>query len=124
MAIITTNPMDIYIRLVGDRHLTQDEMFKLAQHIDAYEIEKGERETIVIDIKRLTKDGSIIIYVTPRGGGLTYDNISSHVKSLMEFAIPKAGLTEFKWEIEEFSTDLEAPGTPSYVSTSTAKHIK
>jgi hypothetical protein len=124
MAIITTNPMDIFIKLVGDRNLTQDEMFKLAQHIDAYEIEKGERETIVIDIKKLTKDGSVVIYMTPRGGGLTYENISKHVKSLMEFAIPKAGLNEFKWEIEEFTTDLEAPGTPSYVSNLKPKHIK
>jgi hypothetical protein len=116
--------MDIFIKLKGNRDLTQDEMFNLAQYIDAYEIEKGERETIVIDIKRLTKDGSIIIFLTPRGGGLTYETISNHVKSMMEFAIPKAGLNEFKWEIEEFTTDLEAPGTPSYVSTSGAKHIK
>jgi hypothetical protein len=124
MAIITTNPMDILIKLVGDRNLTQDEMFNLAQYIDAYEIEKGERETIVVDIKRLTKEGKVIIYITPRGGGLTYENISDHVKSLMDYAIPKSGLNEFKWEVEEFTTDLEAPGTPSYVSMSTAKHVK
>jgi hypothetical protein len=124
VAIITTNPMDVLIKLKGDRELSQDEMFKLAHHIDAYEIEQGERETIVIDIKRLTKDGIIQIYVTPRGGGLTYENISEHVKSLMDFATQKTGLDSFKWEIEELMSDLESPGTPSYVSGNTSSYVK
>ncbi len=124
MTIITTNPMDVLIKLKGDRELTQDEMFKLAHHIDAYEIEKGERESIVIDIKRLTKSGIIHIYITPRGGGLTYENISEHIKSIMEFATQKAGLESFKWEIEELLSDLESPGTPSYVSGNIHSYVK
>lgn len=124
MAIITTNPMDVLIKLKGDRELSQDEMFKLAHHIDAYEIEQGERESIVIDIKRLTNNGVIQIYITPRGGGLTYENISEHVKSLMEFSIQKAGLENFKWEIEELISDLESPGTPSYVAGNVSSYVK
>jgi len=33
-------------------------------------------------------------------------------------------IAALKWEIEEFTTDLESPGTPSYVSNLKPKHIK
>ena len=114
MAIAILNSMDLVIHLTCDRELTIDDLFKLGQYLDAYEVERDVEDTLVIDIKSINKAGKINIFLTPQGM-MTYDEICDHIKQLMEFALTNAGLEGFPWEVREIIYHPKRPGTPSYV---------
>ena len=114
MSIVTTNPARITVQLIGEPNLEQSKIFKLAQFIDAYEIEKQLQETLVIDIYRISKTGRIELVLTPRGG-LTYDELSDHLDKAISFALKSVDMEECKWEIVNISFKTEMPGHPSYV---------
>ncbi|UCH88969.1 MAG: hypothetical protein JSV49_12160 [Thermoplasmata archaeon] len=123
VAIAILNPMDLVINLMCDRELTLDDLFKLGQYLDAYEVERDVEDTLVIDIKRINKTGTIYIYITPQGM-MTYDEICEHIKQLMEFALTNAGMDNFKWEVREIIYYTKRPGTPSYVQSDDSPMMK
>jgi hypothetical protein len=114
MSIVTTNPAKVSIRLLDQKDLTHDQIFQLAQHIDAYEIEKKLQESLVIDIHKVTKSGKIDLIITPKTG-LTYDELYNHVTKVISFALKSVKLENCRWEILEISFQTEMPGKPSYV---------
>ena len=114
MSIITTNPAKILIRLLDQHDLDIEKIFKLAQYIDAYEIEKQLQETLVIDIHRLTRSGQIHLIMTPKIG-LTYDELLTHLKDVIAYAFKNANLEGVRWEILEISFQIESQGKASYV---------
>jgi hypothetical protein len=107
------NSMDLIINLNVDRELVLDDLFKLGQFLDAYEVERDVEDTLVIDIKKINKAGTIQIYITPQGM-MTYDEICDHIKQMMEFALTNAELEDSKWEVREIIYHPKRPGTPSY----------
>jgi hypothetical protein len=116
VAIAILNPMDLIINLMCDRELTLDDLFKLGQYLDAYEVERDVEDTLVIDIVKINKTGTIHIYITPQGM-MTYDEICDHIKQIMEFALTNSGMDDFKWEVREIIYHPKRPGTPSYVQS-------
>ncbi|WP_455391455.1 hypothetical protein [[Eubacterium] cellulosolvens] len=114
MSIVTTNPARITVQLIDYQSLNQERIFKLAHFIDAYEIEKKLQESLVIDIYEISKAGRIELLLTPKSG-LTYDEISEHIRTVIAFALDKVNLSDCKWEIEKISFETQKPGKPSYV---------
>jgi hypothetical protein len=115
MSIVTTNPARVIVKLIDQRNLTQDQIFKLAHFIDSYEIEKQLQETLVIDINEITRDGTIELVLTPKSG-LKYEDISDHLKTVISFALKNVDLGECEWEIVKISFETQRPGKPSYVA--------
>jgi len=106
--------MDLIINLNLDRELSLDDLFKLGQYLDAYEVERDVEDTLVIDIKKINKAGTIQVFITPQGM-MTYDEICDHIKQMMEFALTNSDLDDCKWEVREIIYHPKRPGTPSYV---------
>jgi hypothetical protein len=123
LSIAILNPMDIIINLMIDRELSVDDLFKLGQFLDAYEVERDVEDTLVIDIKKINKTGTIHIFVSPQGM-MTYDEICDHIKQLMEFALTNASMDEFKWEVREIIYHPQRPGTPSYVPSDQPTYMR
>jgi hypothetical protein len=115
--------MDLIINLQSDRELTLDDLFKLGQYLDAYEVERDVEDTLVIDIKKINKTGTIHIYITPQGM-MTYDEICDHIKQLMEFALVNSGMENYNWEVREIIYYPKRPGTPSYVQSDESPIMK
>lgn len=107
--------MDIHIAITGDKELSLEKIFKLGQYLDAYEVEKDLEDTLVIDIKKISKDGNVQIYLTPQGM-MTYDEICDHIKLLMDYAMTNSGLTSYKWDVKEIVYHTKRPGLPSYMT--------
>ena len=114
MSIVTTNPARITVQLLGEQNLTLNQIFQLAQYIDAYEIEKQIQESLVIDIHEVTKNGIIELVLTPKSG-LKYDELSEHLKMVIDYALKNAKLGDKKWEITKISFETQRPGKASYV---------
>jgi len=114
MSIVTMNPAKVTIQLLDNQGLTQEQIFKLAHHIDAYEIEKQLQESLVIDIQKITRSGMIELIITPKSG-LTYDELSKYLNDAILFALKSVNLEECRWEIIEIAFQTEIPGKPSYV---------
>lgn len=123
VAIAILNSMDLVINLMVDRELSLDDLFKLGQYLDAYEVERDVEDTLVIDIKKINKTGTINIFITPQGM-MTYDEICDHIKQLMEFALTNAGMDGFQWEVREIIYHPKRPGTPSFVPSNESSFLK
>jgi hypothetical protein len=114
MAIVTTNPARVLIRLIDQPVLTHEQIFQLAHFIDAYEIEKQLQESLVIDIHKVTAAGQIELIMTPKTG-LSYDEIASHLNQVITYALKNSNLEGSQWEIIEISFQIVKPGKPSFV---------
>jgi hypothetical protein len=123
VAIAILNSMDLIINLMVDRELTIDDLFKLGQYLDAYEVERDVEDTLVIDIKKINKAGTIHIFITPQGM-MSYEEICDHIKQLMDFALTNAGLENFSWEVREIIYHPKRPGTPSFVPTGESSFMR
>ena len=123
MSIVTTNPARVIVKLIDQRKLTQDQIFKLAHFIDSYEIEKQLQDILVIDIDEITKEGTIELVLTPKSG-LKYEDISDHLKTVISFALKNVDLGECEWEIVKISFETQRPGKPSYVAEDLHKAFK
>ena len=116
MSIAILNSMDLIINLNLDRELNLDDLFKLGQYLDAYEVERDVEDTLVIDIKKINKAGTLQVFITPQGM-MTYDEICDHIKQMMDFALTNADLEDCKWEVREIIYHPKRPGTPSFVQS-------
>ena len=114
MSIVTMNPARVSVQLLDRDDLTQEQIFKLAHHIDAYEIDKQIQDNLVIDIYKLTKKGLIELLLTPKSG-LTYDELSEHLARVMNFALKSINLDQCHWEIVDIKFLTQVPGQPSYI---------
>lgn len=114
MSIVTTNPAKVLIRLIDHPDLTHDQIFQLAQFIDAYEIEKQIQENLVIDIHKVTCAGQIELIMTPKTG-MSYSDISNHLNQVIEYALKNSNLEGSQWEILEIIFQIVKPGKPSFV---------
>ncbi len=114
MSIITMNPARVAVQLIDVHNLTQQQIFKLAHHIDAYEIEKQLQDNLVIDIYKVTTKGKIELVLTPKSG-MTYDELSEHLDNIMKYALRSVELEQCRWEIIDISFLTQKPGQPSYV---------
>ena len=114
MSIVTTNPAHITVQLLNQQSLTLEQLFQIAHYIDAYEIEKQLQESLVIDIQEVTKSGTIELVLTPKTG-LTYEEVSEHLKMVFSYALKNVNLPECKWEITRISFKNEKLGKASYV---------
>ncbi len=114
MSIITTNPAKITIQLIDHQNLDQEQLFQLAHHIDAYEIEKQLQESVVFDIIKITKSGEIDLIITPKIG-LKYNELKEHLDTVINYALENVNLGGCKWEVLKITFLTEAPGKPSYV---------
>jgi len=115
MSIVTTNTAKIAVQLLDQPNLSQEQIFKLAHFIDAYEIEKQLQDSLVIDIHEVTKNGKIELLLTPKSG-LSYEELSEHLKTIISYALENVNLIDCRWEITKISFQTEKPGKPSYVS--------
>lgn len=114
MSIVTTNPAKVTVQLLDSQYLTHEQIFKLAHFIDAYEIEKELQDTLVIDIFKITKNGRLEIILTPTGG-LTYDELSHHLNSIMTESLKNVNLDGCRWEVISILFITKVPGQPSFV---------
>jgi hypothetical protein len=109
------NPARVAVQLIDYKDLTQDQIFKLAHHIDAYEIDEKIQDNLVIDIYKITKLGVIELVLTPKGG-LTYDELSEHLNKIMTYALKTVDLEKCRWEIIDIVFITQKLGKPSYVN--------
>jgi hypothetical protein len=116
MTIFTTNQARITLKLVDRQNLTYDQIFKIAQYIDAYEIDKQLQDNLVIDIQKVTKAGEIELVLTPKNG-LRYSEIADHLKMILQYALENVNLADSKWEILKIEFQPEMPGKPSYFTS-------
>ena len=115
MSIVTFNPAHITVQLLDQQGLNQEQIFKLAHFIDAYEIEQKLQDKLVIDIHEVTKTGKIELLLTPKSG-LTYDEVNEHLETIIKYALKNVNLEGTRWEILKISFLTEKPGKPSYVN--------
>jgi hypothetical protein len=112
---VTTNPARITVQLLQNQNLSQEQIFKLAHYIDAYEIEKELQETLVIDIVEVTKNGRIELMLTPKSG-LSYDELSDHLKTVISYSLKNVDLENCNWEVTKISFETKVPGKASFIS--------
>jgi hypothetical protein len=115
MSIVTTNPAKITVQLLDNQNLSQEQIFELAHYIDAYEIEKQLQETLVIDIFEVTKTGKIELVLTPKSG-LSYEELSLHLKTVISYSLKNVNLEQCKWEVTKISFETRVPGKASFIS--------
>lgn len=115
MSIVTTNPAKITVQLLENQNLSQEQIFKLAHYIDAYEIEKELQESLVIDIYEVTKAGKIELVLTPKSG-LSYDELSEHLKTVITYSLKNVNLENCTWEVTKISFETQVPGKASFVT--------
>lgn len=114
MPIVTTNPAVVTIQLLDKFDLSQEQIFKLAHCIDAYEIENKLQDSLVIDIYNVTKEGMIELLLTPKSG-MRYDELSEHLTNIISNSLKRADLAECRWELTKITFQTKVPGKASYV---------
>ncbi len=117
MTIFTTNQARITVQLLDRHDLNYDQIFKIAQYVDAYEIDKEVQDNLVIDIQRVTRSGEIELVLTPKNG-LKYNEIAEHLKMVLRYALESVNMAECNWEILKIEFQPEKPGKPSYFTSS------
>ena len=114
MPVVMKNPMDVIISLDMDI-LTPEQMLKLAEALDAYEMEAKVHETVVMDISEIADNAMMVVRVDPKRM-MTYDEIYKHIHNMITTAIKKAGFAGKGYRIKKILFRTILPGSPSTMS--------
>jgi hypothetical protein len=112
MPVVMNNPLEVEITIQGERELISEDIFKLAEALDAYEIEVGVKDQLVVDMAELDLDGMIRVSLIPKDM-LSYQDIHRHIHILMDQALIRAGLESFQFKLKRVVFHPIAPGIPS-----------
>lgn len=92
------------------------DLFNFIDALDAYEIEKGIEETLVVDITEITNDGLVVIHIEPKKM-IRYVDIYEHIDSMMTNAFKLAKMNQYEYEIKKMLFRIFKTGVPSAVVT-------
>lgn len=112
MPVVMNTPLVVEFHIRGNRPLSSEDLFKLAEALDAYEIELGVKDRLVIDMAELDISGIIVVTVVPKDM-LPYEEVHRHIHLLMEQAIARADLHGFTHRLKRVTFHPVAPGVPS-----------
>ena len=114
MPVVTKNPMDVIISLEAD-WLAPEDMFKLADALDAYEVDAKVSETIVMDISEIADNAMVVVRVEPKKL-IPYMEIFQHIHTMIAAALEKAGFSGGEYKIKKILFRTLVPGSPSTMS--------
>jgi hypothetical protein len=109
--VLTKNPMDVIIGF-DIKELDSQQMFKVAEALDAYEMEARVHETVVMDISEIADNAMVVVRVDPKKL-ITYDEIFSHIDAMISAALEKAGFKGKEYRIKKILFRTILPGAPS-----------
>ena len=114
MPVIIRNPIDIVIELKGVDVIDSETMFKLADVIDAYEVEQQTEKTIVVDICEINANGLIVMHVDPKMM-IRYNEIHQHIEAIIASALKIFAPQDVGFEVTKIIFRTLRPGIPSRV---------
>ena len=91
-------------------------LFNFIDALDAYEIDKGIEETLVVDITEITNDGLVVIHIEPKKM-IRYVDVYDHIDAMMMNAFKIADMEEYDYEIKKILFRIYKTGVPSSVVT-------
>ncbi|UCH89125.1 MAG: hypothetical protein JSV49_00305 [Thermoplasmata archaeon] len=98
-----------------ERHvIPPKDLFSFIDALDAYEVEKGLEEELVVDITEITNDGLVVIHIEPKKM-IRYADIYDHLEAMITNAFNIAGMKDYTYEIKKILFRIHRPGTPSSV---------
>jgi hypothetical protein len=106
--------MDVIISLDAGE-LSPEEMFSLADALDAYEMDAQVEETIVMDISEIADNAMVVVRVDPKRM-ITYDEIFQHIHKMISAALEKADFPGNQYRIKKILFRTLIPGSPSKMS--------
>ncbi|MGA1821432.1 MAG: hypothetical protein ACMUIG_02775 [Thermoplasmatota archaeon] len=112
MKVIVSNPMDIIISLDNEEELTGPEIFALADALDAYEIQEGIEEKLVVDIVEISSAGVFAVHIIPKQM-ITYNEIMEHVDSMVSNAVKREDISCSEYFVKKVLFRTTEPGKPS-----------
>lgn len=115
MAVIVQNPMDVIISLNTEDELTGEQMFALADALDGYEIEKGIKEKLVVDIVEISSAGIFAVHVIPKQM-LTYEDLIFFINDMVGASLKRDDIPFKKFSVKKVLFRTAELGKPSEVA--------
>ena len=112
MPIVITTPIEVSLNFKKGSKFSIEEIFKLAQAIDEYEIAKELSSTLVVDIQSINSAGETHLLVTPKES-VSYDMLSEHLKGIIAHISEKDKFSDIDMEMGDVKFLTEQPGMPS-----------
>ncbi len=111
LPVLIKNPMDVIISLAA-KELSPEDMFKMAEALDAYEIDAKVEKTVVMDISEIADNAMVVVRVDPKKM-ISYQEIFQHIDSMITGALKKAGFEAQEYTIKKILFRTILPGSPS-----------
>ncbi|MCU0799050.1 MAG: hypothetical protein MUC62_05205 [Candidatus Thermoplasmatota archaeon] len=115
MAVIVQNPMDVIISLNTEDELTGEQMFALADALDGYEIEKGIKEKLVVDIVEISSAGIFAVHVIPKQM-LTYEDLIFFINDMVGESLKRDDIPFKNFSVKKVLFRTAELGKPSEVA--------
>jgi hypothetical protein len=115
MPIVVTTPIEVDLLFKKGGTFSVGEIFKLAQAIDEYEIEKKISATLVVDIERINFEGETSLLITPKEN-VSYKQLSDHLSGILTHVVQKEEFSSIDMEVSAVRFLTENPGMPSDVN--------
>lgn len=115
MAVIVQNPMDVIISLNTEDELTGEQMFALADALDGYEIEKGIKEKLVVDIVEISSAGIFAVHIIPKQM-LTYEDLIYFINDMVGESLKRDDIPFKTFSVKKVLFRTAEPGKPSEVA--------
>lgn len=115
MAVIVQNPMDVIISLNTEDELTGEQMFALADALDGYEIKKGIKEKLVVDIVEISSAGIFAVHLIPKQM-LTYEDLIYFINDMVGEALKRDDIPFKTFSVKKVLFRTSEPGKPSEVA--------
>jgi hypothetical protein len=115
MTVITSSPLDVTLAIEGKHPLTQEELFRLVNGFDGYESREGADERIVVDVKSVRADGTIVLHLFPQYK-VTYAEVERFIATMIRHILEATGLGSCSYSVVEIVWHIEELGVPSEVA--------
>jgi hypothetical protein len=115
LAVIVQNPMDVIISLNTEDELTGEQMFALADALDGYEIEKGIKEKLVVDIVEISSAGIFAVHIIPKQM-LTYEDLIYFINDMVGESLKRDDIPFKTFSVKKVLFRTAEPGKPSEVA--------
>ena len=112
MTIAIQHALTVSLKFPGIAEIGPEDLFKLTNILDAYEVEASVSDKIVVDITEICNDGTINLLLTLKTCQ-TYEQVYDHINDIVAHAADRSGLDLGMFKIMKITTNMKKTGIPS-----------
>ena len=94
MNIAISFPLTVSLKFPGIAEIGPEDLFKLINILDAYEVDASVSDKVVVDVTEISNDGTISLLLTLKKEQ-TYEQVYNHINKIVSQAAKRSGRMSF-----------------------------